>query len=124
MSTLRMSASAVVSWRSITAGNRAGLVLSTEGGERTTCAFSSGPCDFQFDLGQVWKDTLTVDAGGVGRRVEVGPGAAEDGTRQVEGLDYRDEEGVVGLCAYWVRLIQVDQAMAWSSPVYVSRRAH
>ena len=116
--------SGTVCWRSITAGNRAGLVLEIEGDERTRCVFSSMPCEveFEFALGRVGEETLTVDAGGVGRRVEVGPAPAEDGRRAVEGLDFRDEEGAVGTSPYWVRLVQVDQAMAWSSPVYVTRR--
>ncbi len=116
--------SGTVCWRSITAGNRAGLVLEIEGDECTRCVFSSMPCEveFEFALGRVGEETLTVDAGGVGRRVEVGPAPAEDGRRAVEGLDFRDEEGAVGTSPYWVRLVQVDQAMAWSSPVYVTRR--
>jgi hypothetical protein len=32
---------------------------------------------------------------------------------------YRDEAAVQGTNAYWLRVIQRDGAMAWSSPVFV-----
>ena len=63
---------------------------------------------------------MVVDAGGVGRHVTVGPAPKEDGPRKVE-LTYRDTQQVGGMWPYWVRVVQIDQARAWSSPVYVTR---
>ena len=38
-------------------------------------------------------------------------------------LSFRDTREVSGLCPYWVRVTQVDQHRAWSSPIYVQRQA-
>ncbi len=82
--------------------------------------FSSGPCESEFDLAQVSRSALTIDAGGVGRFVEIGPAPREDGPRRVE-LSYCDTQQITGVCPYWVRVTQVDRSQAWSSPVYVDR---
>jgi len=108
-----------VSWRSVTAGNDAGVVLSLAGDAAASCQFSTGPCSFDFDLSQVRLAPMVVDAGGVGRFVSVGPAPAEDGPRTVE-LSYRDTQPLTGTQPYWVRVVQVNRAKAWSSPVYVT----
>ena len=81
--------------------------------------FSAGPCSFEFALNQVRLAPLVVDAGGVGRFVSVGPAPAEDGSRNIE-LSYRDTQPLAGTQPYWVRVVQVNRAKAWSSPVYVT----
>ncbi|MEZ4618861.1 MAG: hypothetical protein R2867_25555 [Caldilineaceae bacterium] len=62
---------------------------------------------------------MMVDAGGVNKRVSIGPAPREDGPTAVE-LSYRDSRPQHGETPYWVRVIQVDQARAWGSPVYVT----
>ena len=111
-----------VTWRSVTAGNSMGFNLKLEGNGSTLCRFESGPSTFEFALSQVRTAPMLVDAGGVSRRVRVGPAPALDGPRQVE-LSYRDTRALSGPCPYWVRVTQVDQQQAWSSPVYVERQA-
>ena len=107
-------------WRSATAGNRAGVLLDLEGDESTLCRFSSGPCRFEFRLAQVTGAPMVVAAGGVSRHVMVSRPPDANGPRRVE-LSYRDRRDVAGTCPYWVRVTQVDQHQAWSSPVYVTR---
>ncbi len=109
-----------IAWRSATAGNQAGLLVEIQGDASTLCSFSSSPCTFTFRLAQVSLAPMTVDAGGVGRQVIVGPAPRSDGPREVA-LTYRDTKSMRGSCPYWVRVVQVDQERAWSSPVYVTR---
>jgi hypothetical protein len=111
-----------LSWSFTGAGNRAGFTLEFEGDGATEFHFSTGPCSFDFRSDQVNLAPMRIDAGGVGRHVEVGPAPREDGPRTVD-LTYRDTRRVSGVCPYWIRIVQTDQARAWSSPVYMTRRA-
>ncbi|NKB72813.1 MAG: DUF3604 domain-containing protein [Candidatus Latescibacteria bacterium] len=108
-------------WRSATAGNWAGAVLRVEGGEQMRARFESGPCNFTFSPVQVRGAPMRVEAGGLDRAVEVGPAPRDDGPSRFA-LRWRDTQPLVGMNPYWVRVIQVDQARAWSSPVYARRR--
>lgn len=112
---------AAIRWTSHTAGNSAGLILNVTGDENTILQFESGPKSFSCSLGQVEQSPMTVSAGGVGRFVSVGPLPRQDSARRVE-LSYRDTERVEGVFPYWVRVLQVNQERAWSSPVYVTRK--
>ena len=122
---LRLASPQDLSWTSVTAGNRMDVLLQLEGGPATRCRFESGPAVFAFAPAQARLAPLVVDAGGVSRRVVVEPAPDEDGPRRVE-LAWRDTRPVAGACAdacaYSVRVTQVDQHRAWSSPVYVARR--
>ncbi len=107
-------------WRSATAGNAAGITLRLHGTDQSRFHVKSAPCTFDFALNQVCLAPLVIDAGDVNRRVTVGPAPSEDGPQTAE-VSYRDTKPLAGEAAYWVRVVQVDQAMAWSSPVYVTR---
>lgn len=106
-------------WKSATAGNDAGLVLTLEGSPEARGTFISGPCSFDFRLGQVSLAPMIVSAGGVHRRVAIGPALSENGPRCAE-VSFRDVETVDGVAPYWVRVTQIDQGKAWSSPVYAT----
>ena len=109
-----------VTWRNATAGNRAGLLLEVEGDEHTVCSFDSLPVQFSFPLAHVLKAPLARDAGGLNCQVTIGPVPDNDAPTRAS-LTFRDHETRSRTHAYWVRVTQVDQAQAWSSPVYVSR---
>ena len=110
-----------VRFDTVTAGNRMGMCLEIEGGPSTSCRFESGPATFGFALSQVRNQPMAVDAGGASRHVIAGPAPAPELPPRVE-LSFRDTRAVSGLCPYWVRVTQVDQHRAWSSPIYVERR--
>ncbi len=105
-------------WNSATGGNDMGLVCRVEGAGAGR--FESRQCSFDFRLEQVLRAPMVVKAGGEGKFVEVGPAPAEDGPQRIE-LEYRDTSPLEGEWPYWVRVVQVDRARAWSSPVYVRR---
>ena len=108
-----------IGWRSATAGNRAGVVLHITGDDETVCHFATGPTSFDFRLSQVRLTPLVVDAGGLGRQVQVGPAPDDSWLRRAE-LTFCDTQPQSGEWPYWVRVTQIDQAKAWSSPVYVT----
>ena len=109
-----------VTWRNATAGNRAGLLLEVEGDEHTVCSFDSPQVRFSFPWAHVLKAPLARDAGGLDCQVTVGP-APDNHAPTRASLTFRDHEAPSGTHAYWMRVTQIDQAQAWSSPVYVSR---
>ena len=111
--------STCVTWRNATAGNRAGLLLEVEGDEHTICSFDSPQVQFKFPLAHVLKAPLARDANGLDCRVTIGP-APDNQTLPRASLTFRDHETRSRTYAYWVRVTQIDQAQAWSSPVYVS----
>ena len=87
----------------------------------TKLSFESGPTSFDVSLGQIRSETHHVNAGGVGRFVEIGLPPDTKGTTDFE-METTDEEAVDGEFPYWIRVTQVDQSLAWSSPVYVTRK--
>jgi len=118
--TVRAIDTSHLQWTSVTAGNRMGLLLDLEADVDTVGSFHSGPVDFDFRLSQITRAPLVVDAGGFSRHVTLSRAPDADGPRRVE-LSFRDTRSTRGSCPYWVRVVQVDQHQAWSSPVYVTR---
>jgi len=110
-----------ITWQSVTAGNYAGFTVRLVDADAAHGDFRAAPCTFDFDLNQVRLAPLVVDAGAVNKRVSIGPAPREDGPTTVE-LSYRDTKPLPGESPYWVRVVQVDQGLAWSSPVYVTHQ--
>ncbi len=108
-----------VSWRTATAGNRAGIVVEVEGQEGTEFQFRSEQCEFAFTLRQA-REGVVQQAGEYHKQVEVSTAPREDGPSHAE-ITWNEREDVWGTQPYWVRVTQIDQQVAWSSPVYVTR---
>ena len=102
------------------AGNAAGILIRLTGDASTELTFDSGPVQFQVPLGKVRQHAHRVDAGGVGRFAMIGPPPDPAGPADFE-LQTVDNESLSGDFPYWIRVTQVDQSLAWSSPVYVTR---
>ncbi len=109
-----------VRFDTVTAGNRMGMCLEIQGRPSTSCRFESDHAAFDFALSRVREQTMTVEAGGASRHVIAGPAPDPEQPSRVE-LSFRDTRAIAGLCPYWVRVTQVDQHRAWSSPIYVER---
>ncbi|MBT3346759.1 MAG: DUF3604 domain-containing protein [Gemmatimonadetes bacterium] len=118
--TVKLLDASHLQWTSVTAGNRMGLILDLQTDGDTVGSFRSGPVTFGFGLNQISRAPLVVDAGGVSRHVTLSRAPDPDGPRRVE-LSFRDTRQATGSCPYWVRVVQIDQHQAWSSPVYVTR---
>ena len=109
-----------IRWRNATAGNTTGIVVRVHGGNAARLHFQSEPVTWDIGLNQICETEHVFEAGGVGRFVKIGPAPRTDGLRQYHAswVDPNPQDGVV---PYWLRVVQVDQALAWSSPVYVQR---
>jgi len=107
-----------VHWRSSTVGDPDGLFLDLDAPDEAVLSFRSQPVTFSFRLSDLAAGPLIVEAGGVGQRVTAR--WVPRGPRPIVArFTYRDEAAPPGTSAYWLRVIQRDGAMAWSSPIYV-----
>jgi hypothetical protein len=100
-----------VTWRSCTAGDDDGLILTLRDPENAAIHFESPLLQTDVEVADLPKN---VDLGGIGLHVtfEKLPIPMDD--MAVEFVDeYR------GLAAYWMRVLQSDGNLAWSSPIYV-----
>ena len=114
------TASDRIEWVSATAGNAAGIIVRVHGDDSTVLTFRSENAVFDVELREVRDQEHFVDAGGVGRFAKIGPAPRTDGPRKFE-ASWVDSSPPGGVTPYWLRVTQVDQAMAWSSPVYVKK---
>ena len=77
------------------------------------------------DQDHVYK-TLVVEAGGLERRLELGPAPTADSSCLATDsshsgqAEFADTSHSAAEHADWVRIIQTDRHRAWSSPVYVT----
>lgn len=108
-----------LTWLSSTAGDPDGLFLDLDAPEDCVLSFDTAPARFGFRPADL-QDRLVIEAGGEGQRV-----TAEwvpRGERPCEvSFTFQDPTPPEGECAYWLRVIQRDGAMAWSSPIFVTR---
>ena len=108
-----------IRWRSTTVGDPDGLFLDLDVPPEAVLTFQSGPATFSFRPSDLASGPLCVEAGGVGQRVTAS-WASRTPRPTTARFTYRDESARPGTNAYWLRVIQRDGAMAWSSPIYVS----
>ncbi len=109
-----------LSWKSITAGNDAGVIV-TLNNEWTKAKFTSDPATFEFAPDDLVASAKLVAAGGYDRRVSVSWAPKDNGPTHAD-LEFEDVSPATGWCPYWVKVVQVDRERAWSTPVYVTRK--
>jgi len=109
-----------IGWTCQTAGNASGVLVRVHGDDSTELTFATGPATFTVRLGDVQCSEHRIDAGGVNRFAQIGPPPNASGPQSFE-QDFVDTEPVAGEFPYWIRVTQIDQSLAWSSPVYVTR---
>ena len=107
-----------LAWRSVTAGDWDGVVLDLEDETDARLAFATGPMTFETPIPA---DTRPVEVSAADPsrtvRVERLPSALPD--LHCAG-SFVDRESVRETHAYWLRVLQHDGAMAWSSPVFAT----
>jgi len=109
-----------VCWRSVTAGNEAGVLLEVDAGDDAVVSFAAGPADFQFVLGEVRRQDVHRDVGGLEQTVHASTMHFCGDSTQID-IDYRHTEAAPGDHVYWLRVLQANDHRAWSSPIYVER---
>ena len=68
-------------------------------------------------LAELAKGPASVDLGILNRSVAVS--LAPDGGPETTEFTFTDDDIQPGVNPYWVRVVQQDQEMAWTSPVFV-----
>lgn len=108
-----------VAWRSITTGDEDGLTLRLSDAATATLRFRTEPAAFDCALGELGREPLVHEAGGIAQRVTVR--RLPEGEPPLSVVFTRSDDPPPGASAYWIRVTQDDGARAWSSPVFVER---
>ena len=131
-----------ISWYSVTCGYRSGFTFDVDSQEaRLDLAFTTSvmtgpkyenrgesgalriahaPADrvaSTIQVAELSDGPRVIDLGHLNRRITIAL-APEPTTEHVE-LSFEDPAPQPGVNPYWLRIVQVDQEMAWSSPIYV-----
>jgi hypothetical protein len=105
-------------WASTTGGDPDGVLLELDAPEDAVISFHTGPASFDFKPSEIRYEPMVVEAGGVNQRVKVSAIKAGELPKDLE-FEIVDEDPQPGVNAYWIRVVQSDGVMAWSSPVYL-----
>ncbi|MGD2200137.1 MAG: DUF3604 domain-containing protein [Candidatus Bathyarchaeota archaeon] len=108
-------------WTSTTGGDPDGVILRLDAPDDAEVHFHTGPASFTFKPSEIGYEPLVVEAGGVNQRVRVSALKAGELPRSLE-FKVVDTNPEPGVNAYWVKAVQSNGAMAWSSPVYMDYR--
>ena len=107
-----------VSWKSVTTGDADGVVLTLEAGAGAVLRFESPVLRHSLALEELEAGPVELDAGGIDMKV-VFEYLPKDLGHDVE-LSFAEPGLPPGCHPYWVRVLQVDGAKAWSSPIYAT----
>ena len=106
-----------VRWRSVTAGDFDGVVLTLDDVAAAEIAFVTAPMTFRMSFASLADGSCRLDAHGPERTVEVRRLPSEmPAVSFAERLV--DPSPLPGRHAYWVRVRQADGAFAWSTPIF------
>ncbi len=109
-----------VEWRSITTGDTDGILVQVEAPDDAQFHFTSAPKSFSLPLRNVQEEPVVFAVGGIRQRIVVQRLSGEKGPRTVE-FSYTDTAMPEGWNAYYVRVLQQNGALAWSSPLYITK---
>lgn len=131
-------------WYSVTCGYRSGIILDLigendgelelvvntlvitgplygESGINPPRRMSYAPAEkvaFNINLNELKKGPVTMEIGGLNRRVTISLAPTLQEAGEVK-FSFADPSPNPGINPYWVRVVQTDMEMAWSSPIYV-----
>ncbi len=111
----------VLQWRSTTSGDPDGVILEVDAPEDAEIRFTSRPSSFAIRLGDIDSTPKPFRGGGVNEKVEVSAISDVEGPKSIE-FQYSDKNPQEGVNPYYLRVLQSDGAMAWSSPIFVEYR--
>jgi hypothetical protein len=111
-----------VAWRSVTAGDWDGVVLTVDRPQSALLTFASAPMSLQCRLGDLAPAGWQQELESPWRVVEIRRLPAEDPPMQCH-ISFDDPSPSPGRHAYWVRVRQVDGAYAWATPIFLDLAA-
>jgi len=115
-----------IRWRSITAGDWDGMLVTLDDCANAEATFVSGPMTLRTRFSDLDARPRTFDAANPARKVELRrlprtmPALGWRGTFTDPSPDTPSQTGERAHHAYWLRVRQVDGAYAWSSPIFVT----
>lgn len=107
----------IVEWKSKTSGDIDGMELELEYDKDTKIMFCSEPVTFTFRVDELLAGKLVKPAGGVNMKVEAE--LARQESQKELNITFEDKDIKEGLNPYWVKVVQKNGHMAWSSPMYI-----
>ncbi|NIA21471.1 MAG: DUF3604 domain-containing protein [Anaerolineaceae bacterium] len=103
--------------RSTTSGNLHGLLLRLSD-KRARLTFESAQGEFTFNAAEIGPGGQVFPCGGVNQQFRVSRFAPQARGGELR-LRWTDAPSEAGRHAYWVKVVQADGHMAWSSPLFV-----
>lgn len=117
-----------IDWHSTTSGDMDGLYLEVEAPDDAEITFTSTPASFKVALSELSDTPKIFEGGGVNLNVGISY-ATDNPVAKLETYEsykvnftYEDDRPKTGDNAYWVKVVQRDGHMAWSSPLFVDYR--
>jgi len=108
-----------IQWKSTTVGDIDGLEIELEHGPDTVVHFESPSISARVSVADALKNPQTYDRGDL--RLTCEPVPETPGPLDTQ-FDFTDRTMPAGRHAYWVRVMQEDTEMAWSTPIWVTKR--
>lgn len=105
--------------RSTTSGDIDGVFLQIDGGS-PSLLFDTPPLRQEVQIADLQPTPRLFDAGGVNQHLSVSRCSPEGRPMDVT-FTFHDPEPPPGPHAYWVKVVQIDGHMAWSSPLFFRR---
>ncbi len=99
-------------------GDHDGLLVALEGADRAVLTFRSRPVSFQENVSALLSKPHSYAGDAPQGILTAGPVPEQPGPLDVE-FTFRDDDAPAGRHAYWVRAVQEDNEIAWSSPTWV-----
>lgn len=111
-----------LAWRSNTTGGLAGVIIELERPDQGSIEVSTIQGELDASIGSIGSEPIVVEYGGLGKRMALYriPAAGATGREYAFGLPLENLRP--GDNPVYVRVIQEDGHMAWSSPVYLLRK--
>jgi len=105
-------------WTSTTGGDPDGVLLKLETREDTEVTFETAPITYKFKPKDITYEPRVISAGSFTQKLKISTIKKE--LPEILEFTYTDNKPMKGLNAYWIRVVQSNGAMAWSSPIYIN----
>jgi hypothetical protein len=106
-----------VKWVSTTGGDPDGVLMRLEYTGKTEVEFKTGPVSFRFKPSEINYEPKVIEAGGLNQKVKVS--TIKDELPDSLEFTYKPDPEM-GLNAFWVRIVQADGSMVWTSPIFLN----
>ena len=110
----------IIQWNSSTSGDIDGIIMEIEMDNTTVLEFHSKNVNFKCPLFKVMDKPQKYEAEGLNSSVRLVKLKQESDYRKEIDFTYTDKNIRQGLNPYWIRVLQSDGHMAWSSPIFVN----